>query len=101
MTIDDIDAIMARQAELIAALDAQDADAITLASEALAAAVARGRNNDATKPEPGLPNRIAELLQQNRAAAVRTNSLLHWTRQRIGKINELRGMPAHGLPHPY
>ena len=101
MTIDDIDAIMMRQTELIAALDAQDASAITLASEALAAAVASARNHDAVTAGLELSDMIGNALQQNRAAAMRANSLLHWTRQRIGKINELRGLAFAGHPHFY
>jgi hypothetical protein len=101
MTTDDIDAIMAWQSELIAALDAQDAAAIISASEALAAAVAAGRNNAVGRPEAGLADHISAALQQNKAAAMRTNSLLHWTRQRIGKINELRGVPVGGASLTY
>ncbi len=101
MTIDDIDAIMVRQAELIAALDAQDASAITIASEALAAAVANARNHDAGTVGLELSDMIGNALQQNRAAAMRANSLLHWTRQRIGKINELRGLALAGSPRSY
>lgn len=96
MTLDDIEAIMTRQSELIAALDAHDASAITLASEALAAAVAAGRNNSNHSREADLPEQIGTALLQNKAAAMRTNTLLHWTRQRIGKISELRGMPVNG-----
>jgi hypothetical protein len=101
MTLDDIDAIMARQSELIAALDAQDAAAITLASEALAAAVATGRNRIDVRPDPALPERIGQALQQTNAAAMRTNTLLHWTRQRIGRIAELRGIPVSGRAVSY
>lgn len=101
MTLDDIETIMARQSELIAALDAQDADAITLASEALAAAVAIGRNRDAVRHEPDGLSRIGDALQQNKAAALRTNTMLHWTRQRIGRIAELRGMHVGGQRASY
>jgi hypothetical protein len=94
MTVEQIETIMARQAELIAALDARDASAITHATEALAAAVALAKNAPPSPPEPKLRETINEALQQANGAAIRTNYLLHWTRQNIGRISELRGVPS-------
>jgi hypothetical protein len=91
MRLEQIEAIMARQDELIVALDAQDATAITLATEALAAAVALAKNAPPVPAEPQLHAKVAEALQQANAAAMRANHMLHWTRQRIGRIAELRG----------
>ncbi len=91
MNLSHIDAIMARQSELIAALDTQDALAITSATEALAAAVALCKNAPAGPADNALPERIGEALQQSQAATIRVNMLAHWTRQRIGRIAELRG----------
>jgi hypothetical protein len=93
MRLEQIEAIMARQEELTAALDAQDATAITLATEGLAAAVALAKNAPPAPAEPQLREKIGEALQQANGAAIRTNTMLHWTRQRIGRIAELRGMP--------
>ncbi len=85
---------MARQAELIAALDAQDATAITQATEALAAAVSLAKNAPPAPVERMLRETISEALQQANGAAIRTNYLLHWTRQKIARISELRGTPS-------
>lgn len=93
MRLEQVEAIMVRQEELIAALDAQDATAITLAAEGLAAAVALAKNAPPAHAEPQMREKIGEALQQANGAAIRTNYLLHWTRQRIGRIAELRSMP--------
>lgn len=92
---------MARQSELIAALDAQDLTAIIGATEALAAAVSLCKNAPTTPPENELSDRISEALQQAHTASVRVNMLAHWTRQRIGRIAELRGGAVQKHPLNY
>jgi predicted RNA methylase len=92
MSLDSLDDVIRRQAELIAALDTMDAAAITNATEALAAALSISKSKDYSGDRAAARERIGHALQQSHAAAIRINSQMHWTRQRIDRIAELRGM---------
>lgn len=74
------------QAELIAALDAQDADAIIIASNALADAVEHMRHS----PSP-VREALVFGLKQAEAARIRVKYLTAWNRQKIDRLAEVRG----------
>jgi hypothetical protein len=93
MSAERIETVLECQAALISAIDAQDADAIVRASEALAAAVSALGDVKDWPAEDRNADRLRAVLDQNRAAAMRVNSLAHWTRQRFDRINEMRGIP--------
>lgn len=101
MTLDHLDRIIARQSDLIAALDAQDATAITAATESLAAAISLAKNEPLQFDQRASKARVAEALQSANSASIRINYLMHWTRQRIGKIAELRGHVPSGYRSSY
>jgi hypothetical protein len=101
MTLDLLDRIIARQSDLIAALDAQDATAITAASESLAAAITLAKNDPPQFDKGASKARVAEALQIANSASIRINYLMHWTRQRIGRIAELRGHTPNGYRSRY
>lgn len=82
-----IEAIVERQAELIAALDAGDADAIVAASKTLSATLGAFRAHTAIVD----PARAEYALKQAHAASIRVNYLSHWTRQKIDRLAEHRG----------
>lgn len=82
------------QKRLIAALDAGDADAIVLASAALAHATINLRSSTETLDRPSL-----ELgLKQAEAAQIRVRYLTAWNRQKIDRLAEYRGQSS---PHIY
>ena len=101
MTLDHLDRIIARQSDLIAALDAQDATAITAVTESLAAAITLAKNDPLQFDKGASKARVAEALQIANSASIRINYLMHWTRQRIGKIAELRGQASSGYRPSY
>ena len=101
MTLDHLDHIKKRQSDLIAALDAQDATAITVATEGLAAAISLAKNDVSQFDKRASAERVAQALQGANSASIRINYLMHWTRQRIGKIAELRGQPVAGYRSNY
>ena len=101
MNLDHLDRIVARQSELIAALDAQDATAITVATDGLAAAISLAKNDVSQFDQRASAERVAQALQSANSASLRINYLMHWTRQRIGKIAELRGQPVAGYRSNY
>ncbi len=82
------------QQALQAALSTLDATAITIATEALAAAVARLRNHDANDAgdDTAVVDRLEKLRQGLNETAISTNILKDWTRQRIDRTNRLRGI---------
>jgi hypothetical protein len=86
-----IAAVLSRQRELIAALDAQDVDRIVLATEALAAATSELRGTVHWPDDPDIADQFSEALQSNEAAAVRINLFRFWNCQRIDQVQELRG----------
>lgn len=87
MTLDRFEQLIERQTELIAALDARDADSILAASAALSEAVDLLRaDNKASNPaylDHGL--KLAD------AARIRVNYLTVWNRQKIDRLAQLRG----------
>lgn len=85
-----IDRIIARQTDLIAALDAFDADAVISASRALADALTElPQDNDVVDPE-----RLAYGMKQAEAARIRVKYLTAWNRQKIDRLAELRGQSS-------
>lgn len=96
MSAERIQAVIDCQADLIDAIDAQDAPAIVRASEALAAAVAQLRDADGWPADPLVADRLRDALRKNQAAAIRINLMAHWTRQRIDRLAELRGRSERG-----
>lgn len=78
------------------ALATLDADAITIATEALAAAMARLRNHDANDVtnDRAVVGRLKTLQQGLNETAIHTNILKDWTRQRIDRSNGRRGINA-------
>jgi hypothetical protein len=90
-----IDLVIARQTDLIAALDAFDADAVLAASRALADVLAvLPQDEDATVD----PEQLAYGLKQAEAARIRVKYLTAWNRQKIDRLAELRGQSS---PHTY
>jgi hypothetical protein len=94
MTDTALDHLLACQKALIAALDARDADVIEQASRQLAFAVANSQNYDAWHSSAGARVKLEHGLKQSNAARTRVNYLSEWTRQRIDRLNELRGAPV-------
>lgn len=88
--------VEASQQALQAALATLDATAITAATEALAVAVARLRNYDANDGanDKAVVGRLETLQRGLNEAAISTNILKDWTRQRIDRTNRLRGINA-------
>ena len=89
-----IDRIIARQTDLIAALDAFDADAVLVASRALAEVLAV-LPQDGEEVDPG---KLAYGMKQAEAARIRVKYLTAWNRQKIDRLAELRGQSS---PHTY
>jgi hypothetical protein len=89
-----IDCIIARQTDLIAALDAFDADAVLVASRALAEVLAVLPQDE----EPVDPEKLAYGMKQAEAARIRVKYLTAWNRQKIDRLAELRGQSS---PHTY
>jgi hypothetical protein len=82
-----LEAVIDSQTQLIAALDAQDADAILSASAALARAVETFRH----QPETADREQLAYGLKQTEAAHIRVKYLTAWNRQKIDRLAECRG----------
>ena len=92
-----LDDVQARLDALTGALGGQDASAIIAATEALAAAVVPLRDADiAHEQAPRAHKLIGSTLAQLEAAAIRVNILKNWTRQRIDRNREIRGIPLRG-----
>lgn len=89
-----IDIIIARQTDLIAALDAFDADAVVAASRALADVLAALPGDS----HPVDPERLAYGMRQAEAARIRVKYLTAWNRQKIDRLAEIRGQAS---PHTY
>lgn len=87
-----IEAIIACQARLIAALDDQDAGAIQDASADFAAAL-EGLKNGTQHLSAAERERLDHALRQNQAARARVHFHAEWTRQKIDRLNALRGLP--------
>lgn len=82
---------------LVDTLDGQDAGAIIAATEALATAVILFRGASfPTGSEAHARTLITRTLAQLEAAAIRINILKDWTRQRIDRNQQLRGIAPQG-----
>ena len=85
--------VIACQTDLIAALDAFDADAVTAASRALADALA-------LLPDSELPvdaDQLAYGMKQAEAARIRVKYLTAWNRQKIDRLAEFRGQSSPNI----
>lgn len=85
-----IEAVIDCQAQLIAALDAQDADAILSATADLERSVQALRH----QPNPVTDERLAYGLKQAEAARIRVKYLTAWNRQKIDRLAECRGQTS-------
>jgi hypothetical protein len=85
-----IDNLIACQSDLIAALDARDADAVVASTHALAAAVDALSMNDASVDQALLVHGM----KQAEAARIRVKYLRAWNRQKIDRLAELRGQKS-------
>nr|WP_315458842.1 hypothetical protein [uncultured Sphingorhabdus sp.] len=85
-----IDNLIACQNDLIAALDARDADAVVAATHALAAAVDALSANDVMVDQ----ELLAHGMKQAEAARIRVKYLTAWNRQKIDRLAELRGQKS-------
>ena len=97
-----MDEIQSRLETLVGALDGHDAGAIIAATEELATAVIlfRGASIPAGS-ELRARTLIGQTLGRLEAAAVRVNILKDWTRQRIDRGREMRGMTNRGIALSY
>ncbi len=81
------------QAHLIEALDQQDVGAIENHTQQLSQLLSQAE----TIPVQALDTAKGEVLdfaiRQCHAAGIRVNYLANWTRQRIDRLDELRGLP--------
>ena len=91
-----IDVLIARQTDLIAALDAFDSDAVVAASRALADVLAVLPDDK----EPASPAQIAFGLKQAEAARIRVKYLTAWNRQKIDRLAEIRGQSSSATYTP-
>lgn len=85
-----IDAVIECQQRLIAALDAQDIDAIEYATSALQSAVDKLRQQRASANT----DQMAYALKQSDAARIRVKYLSAWNRQKIDRLQEYRGQSS-------
>lgn len=85
-----IDTVIDYQAQLIAALDAQDADAILSASAALERAIGTLRQQQ----NRVAGEKLAYGLKQVEAARIRVKYLTAWNRQKIDRLAECRGQTS-------
>ena len=88
-----IDRVIACQTDLIAALDAFDADAVTAASKALADVLALLPDDD----RPVDPDQLAYGMKQAEAARIRVKYLTAWNRQKIDRWTEIRGQSSSNI----
>ena len=87
---------------LIAALDAHDAADIMRATEALSQAVLiLAKTHFPAGTEEYAQQLIGKVLGQLEAAAIRINVLRAWTRQRIDRNNQFRGIRHRGMQLSY
>lgn len=88
-----IENILDFQAQLIAALDAGDADGILFSSAALANALEKLRADDG----PVARQSLDLGLKQAEAARIRVKYLTAWNRQKIDRLGELRGRSSGNI----
>jgi len=85
-----IDKLIACQNDLIAALDARDADAVTASTHALAAVVDAISVHDVIVDQ----DLLAHGMKQAEAARIRVKYLTAWNQQKIDRLAELRGQKS-------
>ena len=84
----------------MAALDARDVEAIKRACTALSIATEALQQAGTWEATPATQSRFDYALKQSKAAAMRVNTLSHWTRQKIDQLRELRsGNVIHTYAH--
>ncbi|WP_373474641.1 hypothetical protein [Sphingorhabdus sp.] len=88
-----MDAVLQQQAELIAALDMQDADAIMAASSALSTAIEKLR----LQKQVPAQSQLSHGLKQAEAARIRVKYLTAWNRQKIDRLAECRGLASSAI----
>ena len=81
------------QAALIAALDAQDVDAIEAANAAVAVAVEEVRVVGGWRERPGLRDDLIQVLKSAEAARGHVNALADKNRRNLDKLISLAGAP--------
>lgn len=81
------------QAALIAALDAQDVDAIETANAAVAEAVEEVRKAGRWQDRPGGRDALIEVLRRAEAARGRVNMLADQNHRNLDKLISLAGAP--------
>ena len=98
-----VEAVIAAQAALIAALDAGRVEEVEAATSALEVSVARLRSLDAVHAAEPRRDRIGFALRQGEAARARLNVAAERNRQRLRRLAELRGLapsPIYARPRP-
>lgn len=88
---DSLDALIASQAALIAALDSNDVLAIEQATKELASIIEKVRDAELT-PEASSSRDLDYAMKQSHAARIRINCLSEWTRQKIDRLDQIRGL---------
>jgi hypothetical protein len=98
MSVGNLETIIACQNDLLLALDARDVASMESASAALQVAVNAAKSTDTWQNHAEAKAKIDYALKQSDAARTRVNFLSDWTRQKIEKLAELRGV-AHSGPY--
>lgn len=88
---DQIEAVIAAQGALIAALDAANVDAIEAATRDLSAVIESVRRSGSIRASGGTKARVDHALKQGDAARMRVNYLADRTRQRADRLTAARG----------
>jgi hypothetical protein len=89
-----IELMIARQDDLVRAMDARDLDGIEKATRALAQCVEQFGSVSGVRDTGHERAQVEHALKQSNALKMRVNTLTGWTRQRIDRLAELRGQPA-------
>jgi hypothetical protein len=87
-----LEEVVACQEALLQAIDSRDVEAIEDATKALAEAVDKAYTIQ--PPRSSDRSLVEHALRQSDALKMRVNTLTDWTRQRIDRIDELRGRSA-------
>ena len=101
MTLTSIEALMACQDRMIAALDGRCPDAIATATADLAHAIVAAKQTGLPEHGQSAREHIDHALRQNDAARMRVNILSDWNRDRSARLAELRsGSPNLAYRRP-
>ncbi|MEK6638123.1 MAG: hypothetical protein AABY88_08575 [Pseudomonadota bacterium] len=90
-----INRLVDAQAALIIALDARNADEIEKTTRVLNNTLSEMKARGGWHDEGDAREQVGYALKQAEAAKMRVNYLSDWTRQRIDRIAELRGIPTN------